>query len=411
VVIAYTGINGLAEPSRRDLKDLEDEVNDASEMVTVVCLNQTGIHKSLASGIAGDPINLQIGLRYWGKVESPYLAFYGQVNGSEVATWWEKYRTRLFHRNLRNALGDTEVNAEIKKTIDKEPDRFWYFNNGITLIAQKAAKTMAGGADRDLGNFHCEDISIVNGAQTVTTIGRVSEVDPKRVGQIFLPIRIIAVGDAHELGEQITRANNRQNKIENRDFVRQDPEQIRIQTELAIDKVEYNLMRSDSPTAGANSFDLVASTIALASATGEARMAVQVKREIGKLWEDLTKSPYKELFNPTVSGLYVWRCVRVQRLIDSRIGVVVHGLGTGSGRDFGVAVHGNRMIAAKVFRALNSKDFQNPKFDFDAKITDVVVSQQVDQSYAALKADVARLFGGSILPTLFKNASKCKQLI
>jgi hypothetical protein len=45
-------------------------------------------------------------------------------------------------------------------------------DNGITIIASQITKTMAGGGGTDFGTFHCENISVVNGAQTVGTIGR-----------------------------------------------------------------------------------------------------------------------------------------------------------------------------------------------------------------------------------------------
>jgi hypothetical protein len=40
IVLAYTGANALAEPSRRDLEDLKKEMNDTSEVVFATVLNQ-----------------------------------------------------------------------------------------------------------------------------------------------------------------------------------------------------------------------------------------------------------------------------------------------------------------------------------------------------------------------------------
>lgn len=414
VVVTYTGINRLATPSSRDLSDLQTEVNDASDILSIVELNQADLHRSLVAGVLGDPITLAVGLRYWGKSDGPFQSFYGQVNGQEIGDWWDRYRSRLFDRNLRNSLGDTEVNAEIRRTIEKDPENFWYFNNGITLVCRKATKTMAGGADRDNGTFHCEDISIVNGAQTVACIGRYAVANPNgNAGKVFVPLRIIALGEHRDFGDRVTRANNRQNKIENRDFVRQDPEQIRIQRELAIDKIEYFLMRSDSTTSSvSNSIDLVESTTALACASGDVKLVVQLKREIGKLWEDLNRGPYKELFNQTIPGLYVWRCVRAQRMVDQRIAQIAQAQAAAKGgRAVGVAVHGNRMISAKALKLLGANRFSDPKFDFDGQITSTLVDQAVDQAFCDLNSKVAATYGNAILPTLFKNQAKCKDLL
>lgn len=33
-------------------------------------------------------------------------------------------------------LGATEVNDEVKRTIEEQPENFWYYNNGITIVAE-----------------------------------------------------------------------------------------------------------------------------------------------------------------------------------------------------------------------------------------------------------------------------------
>jgi hypothetical protein len=83
VVVAYTGTSGLSMPSQRDLADLSAEMNDTSEVVYVTVLNQAELHGSLTAGIAGEPINLEIGLKAWGRKENPYEAFYGQLTGNK----------------------------------------------------------------------------------------------------------------------------------------------------------------------------------------------------------------------------------------------------------------------------------------------------------------------------------------
>ena len=67
------------------------------------------------------------------------------------------------------------------------------------------------------------------------------------------------------------------------------------------------------------SFDLFASTAALSCASGDVSIVVQLKREIGKLWDNLDKAPYKKLFNPNVTGRCVYNCVQTQRIIDHAI--------------------------------------------------------------------------------------------
>jgi hypothetical protein len=408
VVLAYTGSSVLATPSERDLRDLADEMNDVSEVLATSILNQSKLHASLTIGVTGEPINLPIGLKFWGRKESPHEAIYGQVSAEQIADWWNTYRTRLFAGNLRSMLGETEVNVEMRQTLEKRPEQFWYFNNGVTIVARKASRAMAGGTGTDFGTFHCEDVSIVNGAQTVGTIGKYADGNAKAVEQAFVSLRIIVRGDNQYFGEEVTRTNNRQNRIENRDFVSLDPEQARIRMELAIDGIEYQLARSEVIVRGEKAFDLVEATTALACASGTIRLPVQLKREIGKLWDDTARAPYKELFNPSVPGLHAWRCVQVQRRIDHALDTYV--ARTKFVRHSGVTTHGNRLIAALVFEKLPVAQFRQPVCDLDGVASQEIINTLVDTHVAFLALMQDKFYPNAMIPTLFKNLSKCEDL-
>jgi hypothetical protein len=153
IVLAYTGADGLAQPSARDIDDLKDEMNDRSEVVYVSVMRQKELHSSLITAVSGQPITLDITLSHWGRIENPQQGFYGQVNGAQVIDWWSRFGPLLFSRNLRGVVGDSDVNEEMKQTIETKHELFWYFNNGITLISDTVDRTMVGGADRALSTF------------------------------------------------------------------------------------------------------------------------------------------------------------------------------------------------------------------------------------------------------------------
>jgi hypothetical protein len=409
LVIAYTGIQELSNPSKRSLDDLLHEMNDNDELLRLEILNQTKLYKFLISGLSGDPINETIFLRSWGKMETPYKAVYGHVAAAEIVSLWQKYHNRLFIHNLRDILGDTEVNAEIRNTIEKNPTCFWYYNNGITALVTKYQKAAHGGGTTDLGIFQCENFTIVNGAQTVGTIGKYGEGNPTvALDSVFIPIRIISQEGAPEFfGETVTKTNNRQNKIDNRDFVTLDPVQDRIKIELAVDGILYQVMRSESIIRGDRVLDLIDATTALACASKKVNLVVQLKREIGKLWEDITKAPYKELFNQSTPSIYVWNCVRTQRKIDASFDILKKTLG---GRDYQIVVHGNRLISSLIFNAIDSERLKDPAFAFDIVITDEIISAHVQNYFRRMKGEVEESFPTAIIQPLFKNLSKCKEI-
>lgn len=411
VVLAHSGSASLGTHAARDLGDLKSEINDTSEVLSIDVLGQSELYRILTSGNQ-ESIELEIGLQQWGRVVEPNEAFYGQVSAVEVRSWWDRFGSRLFSKNLRGTLGDTEVNREIQETLINRPKDFWFFNNGITIIAGTVAKAMAHAGSRDNATIKCTAASIVNGAQTVSAIGRIPAEKCPMLEEGKVQVRIISLQAADgDYGSNITRTNNRQNRVENRDFVALDPFQVELRNELGVEGVEYIISRTELSRTGEVSFDLVEATSALACASGQPALVVQLKREIGKLWEDITKTPYKTLFNPANCPSHkLWRLVRLQRLIESQMKIVHQQV---SGRENGILVHGNRFISSVLFSRL--VQFINSSSEEEFKSALERIREPVGIATKSLLTTVnsaitARFSSSAILPTLFKNSAKCTTL-
>lgn len=413
VVIIHTGNQSLSKHSQRVMDDLLSEMNETGDenkedILVFHQLNQGVIHSSLASGVEGEPIDLEVGLSQWGKVDDPQSAYYGMIAGEEIASWWQDNGKRLFAKNIRQMLGTTEVNEEIRETLENDAESFWYFNNGITVVADSIRKSAVGGNSRELGAFKVVNMSVVNGAQTVSTIGRYKQEDGNNLDKVKVPVRLISLEGAGEnFGADVTKTNNRQNRIENRDFVSQDEEQIRIRKELSIEDIDYNIVRSDSFKPSDKSFDLSEATIALACASGETSLAVQAKREIGKFYESLSKAPYRTIFNPQISGVYVLNSVKTLREIEKVLAIEVSQLEKKSGKTYGLLVHGNRMIALLAMKELG---VLNAAKNYDYLVDVVKVSETVNNIIQKTKEFVTNNYPDKVLGTLFKNSSICKEL-
>lgn len=409
LVLIHTGKADLAIHATRQIKDLLDELNDASEIATFHKLGQERVYAMMAEGASGGAINLEFNLSSWGKIDAPYAAFYGMVAGTEVASWWKHFGEFLFVKNLRSTLGQTDVNSQIVGTIDDRPDDFWYFNNGITVTAKSLERTAAGAGSRDSGNFKAVGAHIVNGAQTVSSVGRFQGSSDK-LERVKIPLRIISLEEAPpEYEALITRSNNTQNRIEARDFVSQDKEQRRLQLELQMEKIEYHISRSEGYRPSEKSFDLEEATVAVACSLEDPGLAVLAKREIGRFWIDLDKSPYKRLFNPQTSAHHVFHAVLIQRLIESRIAEMVRLLEKRSGKRYGVLVHGNRLLASVVFARLKiAGKLADQKFD--ANLYAEQIRQDLVQSVDIITAELSENFADSFPAVVFKNPTKSKVL-
>lgn len=402
LVLAHTGQEDLSSEVQAAVEEYVTDQNDTSELMFLRVLKQGELHRAVASGLAGAPVSAEVQLHGWAQVKDPHMAVYGRVCATDVAAWMKTNGSRLFEKNLRQFLGTSPVNQDIVDTLLKRPEYFWYFNNGITAVATVVAKKPIGGNSAESGIFECTGFCVVNGAQTVGAIVAASNQDPQTVAKAMVSVRIIASEQSPPaFASEVTRFTNTQNAIEKRDFVALDPEQERIRQELHIEGVEYIYKSGNLSSPAAKRFDLTEATVALACCNADISLAVQAKREISKLWEDLSKAPYKQLFNGTVGGPSVWQAVQALRAVDQALSSEAKRY---SGRDALVCVHGNRFIEWVALKALGMA----PSKQFAAVTASVnaVVEETVAKIVAAVKAD----FPDSYPASLFKNLSKCKTL-
>lgn len=315
----------------------------------------------------------------------------------------------LLPKNIRHALGATDVNSQIRQTAITDPDHFWYFNNGITLIAEEALRAPKGVASRASGLFQFKGASIVNGAQTVSTLGRVE--NDESLGRVRVPIRVILLRNAPEnFGSEVTRTNNLQNRVEARDFVAQDPQQSRVQMEMGIEGVDYQFLRSGDFAPSVSSCELIEVTTALACASGDPMLAVQVKTGIGRFFNDLKKPPYVALFNSSLSGARAFNATVVQREIDAWIDKKKGAIGKKSGFSWGLLIHGNRILSSAVFNMLGQAALSQPISEFRSKVQSLPIDAHCETVYSKMLVSLETHYPGKFLAVLFKNPSMSKQV-
>lgn len=402
LILAYTGKDKISIHVQHRMDDLISDMNDPIEMVSWCVLSQKELHDAVSGEAEGAPINLEFVLKDWGFIEQPFLAYYGQIEASDIATWYSQYRALLLKLNLRNFLGSTDVNEAIRKTLIENPENFWYYNNGITLLCNTLTKKPMGGNDRRSGYFAAEGVSVVNGAQTVGSIFKVYESSPELVGRAKVLVRFISLAKSPEsFGTDITRATNTQNKIERRDFAAQDPEQQRLQKELWFENIEYACRTGETKPTPDRGCDIEEATIALACANPDIGLSVQAKREVGKLWENIDRDPYKSIFRANLTGKELWNTVLISRTVDSKLKEIQS---AHQGRERLIAVHGNRFILHLMFNSLRRANIR----DLDAM--KVYVTQETENKYNEVVQVMNDHFESSYPANLFKNRSKCNEV-
>jgi AIPR protein len=157
-------------------------------------------------------------------------ALVATIDGGELAAAAVEWSYHLFMRNVRFFLSGEgrrgSVNQGIRQTLDNREgrQRFWYYNNGIAVVCDSYD------LDRENHTVTVNNMQIVNGAQTTTTLKNALEA-LKQTPRANLLARIIAAPD-EELQQRITLYNNRQNAVKDRDLMSNDPVQDRLHREF-----------------------------------------------------------------------------------------------------------------------------------------------------------------------------------
>ena len=407
LLAAYTGQATLSQEVLRDFRDFLNDMNDPSEVVELRVLRQGNLHGIVASGTLGAPINFDVVLKDWGQIREPFSAYYGLVSATEVADWWNKYSPKLFMPNIRSFLGETEINQSIVGTLLSEPEKFWYFNNGITALCSKIRKKPLGGNTHETGVFECLDVSVVNGAQTVGAIATANAKSPDQVAKAAVLIRFISLESCPEdFALRVTRTTNTQNRIDSRDFVSLDTEnQERIRTELQLEGIEYIYKAGYTVRDSRSSFDFLEAIVAVACAHSELAYTVQAKGKVSLLYEDISKAPYKALFNPSLSSIRLWKLVQIHRAIEDKLKAE---RGKRQGRETMLPVHGNRFLARQVFRHLPLGNLDDPRRDIQEILG--LVPEFAIRAIDSTVSAISEKYPESYLANLFRNMKKCQDV-
>lgn len=146
-------------------------------------------------------------------------------------------RNGLLGMNLRYYVRQKAVDTGIEKTIYKEPENFWYKNNGILIICDHYE---IDGKEIKLWNF-----SIVNGGQTTNRIGKLDiEKD------FYLQCKVVkSKGNTTQMKDkfalEIAEATNSQKPVKKADLKANTPEQIRLKERLNRYQVYYITKKGD----------------------------------------------------------------------------------------------------------------------------------------------------------------------
>lgn len=119
----------------------------------------------------------------------------------------------LLYDNVRGYLGNTKFNKNILNSLDEEPNRFFMYNNGITITTNKIQAQKINANHK----LRCtlEGFQIVNGGQTLRTIYKYKEAsfDEEKLSNAEILVRIFQTENDSALTNNIAEFTNSQNAI------------------------------------------------------------------------------------------------------------------------------------------------------------------------------------------------------
>lgn len=190
------------------------------------------IYKNISEYVDSDVLQLSNNMAY-GNLEANSGGIVCSLNGYTLASLCNTYystdvgRNILFGSNLRESLitKKSKPFLSMSKTITECPENFWYYNNGITIIARDII-------EKGNGSVELKGFSIVNGAQTTSALGLFLREAVKNhesnhieaLKKVFVLTRILKVPE-EKMRQDIAIFTNTQNPITSRDMVANRPEQ------------------------------------------------------------------------------------------------------------------------------------------------------------------------------------------
>lgn len=407
LVTATTAADSLADAVETPVLELLGQLNDLEgiePLATHTHLDQGRFFNSLTEDAAA-AVDIEVQLQDWGRAAEPVKLFYGRVSSAEVAGWYQAHGPDLFADNIRVVIPRSDINEGILQTVRESPDYFGFYNNGITILARDIEIGPGGLLNRDVGYLRLSGASVVNGAQTVSTLGKVLGTDAEaNLGNAFVLVRCIEVPAADEdLGRRITRFANTQNEVSSQDFAFLDDEQHRLRRELGVLGYEYILRSAEVPksTDPAQVIDVREAAVALACCSPSLGPAVIAKREVSRLFSDA--SVYPMLFNPTTDALRLARSVEITRRVDTVLDSIEQET---EGIEAGVAVHGRRLIAHAYLREVGDDFLVDPNSDVDS------ADENLEERVKAMLSDLVGVFPDNSYPgNVFENQARCATLL
>lgn len=153
---------------------------------------------------------------------------------------------RVLFDNVRGFILQSKYNKNIETTLDSEPTKFFFYNNGITVVAESISSSEINSGKKvklEISNFQ-----VLNGGQTLRTIHNYNKKNKnnivEKLSDAEVLVRMLNITD-DALKGRIGEYTNSQNSINERDLKSLRPEQVKLEDYLRSNKILYIRKKGD----------------------------------------------------------------------------------------------------------------------------------------------------------------------
>ncbi|RYE15974.1 MAG: hypothetical protein EOP45_18120 [Sphingobacteriaceae bacterium] len=131
-----------------------------------------------------------------------------------------------------------------------------------------------------------------------------------------------------------------------------------------------------------------------------------VKKESGKLWEDVSKQPYTDIFNSNLTALKVKKILLIYRFIGNKLRQLTNGV---SGKERSIYLYGNAFVAHIVYQKVPKALWADDNKNFD-QFFGSQLEQLVDNTIDGLVKNIEKTYPDSMIVYILRNYTKCRTL-
>lgn len=310
LVVAYTG-NAVSAHAASIFSRLFNDTSFDEERLDkeVFYFNSSHVTSHLLKEQENPRIDVRLSFLKYDKFEEPRKTYFGVVKLKDLIDLHGIHGNSIYHRNIRYYLGSTKsgVNSSIKDTLGSGSNTFFYLNNGITAICERVEPKNSGSGGKFL---KITGFSIINGAQTVATSHEFSLERPDvSLEDAKVMLTLIQAGSDREFGKQVTKSRNHQNPVGLSAFAALDDNQERLRKEMAMIDINYHYRAEIKIDFDEKSITRDDALRGLAMLKDDSRLPSLIKLDIARI-ANPASSEYKDIFNSSLSGVYVANAVR-----------------------------------------------------------------------------------------------------